>query len=188
MFQGLWPFPALWCCRNRWPCLQLVARALPVTAGSWRDLKRWWLRSGRMKQCAGVPWKDTATLYAASSLPDPVASVVAVSDGYTRDVARKHERLWDLPYCGVCGLCLHLRKGICNPRRHRWTGRNSSSNCLIYHFPGLLLVISRIHQLQTQMLTSSCSCYSLRFGRQACKKNQQLRTWPWEKEDRLAGK
>lgn len=38
---------------------------------------------------------------------------------------------------------------------------------LLYHFPGLLPVTAGIQQLQTHMLTSSCSHRSLRSGREA---------------------
>jgi len=48
---------------------------------------------------------------------DPVPSVAAVADVYTSDVAGKHGRLQDLPYHGVRGLCLQVRKGTCNPGR-----------------------------------------------------------------------
>ena len=53
----------------------------------------------------------------ARSLTDPVPRVAAVGDGCTRDVAGKRERLRDLPYRGARGLCLHLRKGTCDPGR-----------------------------------------------------------------------
>lgn len=51
----------------------------------------------------------------ARSLTNPVPSVAAIVDKYTRDVAGECERLRDIPCCGTRGLCLHLRKGTCDP-------------------------------------------------------------------------